>query len=293
MFAADVRVAGIANDGKNDNLNWVSPDYFKTLQIPRIMGRDFTHWDREGSQDVAIVNQQFASYYFPGQNPLGKRFCWGGCKTDVEIVGTVKNTKYQKVREEAQRIYYLPTEQHFSEGLTLHVRTTQNASRMIADVREIVRSIDPKLVVYNTTTLETQIDAQLFRERILASLSTFFSSAATLLAALGLYGVVAYSVKRRFQEIGIRMALGARRTDVVFLFLQENLATVLAGIVIGTASALAFAKYFASLLYGLRYDDSGTLFAADLLLLIVGGLAAMLPARKATRIATTSALRYE
>ena len=277
-----MRVPGIADDGKNDNLNWVSPDYFKTLQIPLVMGRDFNRWDRKGSQDVAIVNQQFASHYFPGQNPLGKTFCWGGCKTQMEIVGVVKNTEYQTVREEAQRIYYLPIEQHFSESLTLHVRTTQNASSVTAGIRELVRSIDPKLVVYNVTTLKTQIDAQLFQERILACVSTFFSSAATLLAALGLYGVVAYSVKRRFQEIGIRMALGARGIDVVLLFLRENLATVVAGITIGTASAFACAKYFASLLYGLRYDDAGMLFAADLLLLFIGGLAAWLPARKAT-----------
>ena len=164
---------------------------------------------------------------------------------------------------------------------------------MLAGTREIVRSIDPKLVVYNTKTLETQIDAQLFQERILASLSTFFSSAATLLAAIGLYGVVAYSVKRRFQEIGIRMALGARGVDIVLLFLRENLATVVTGILIGTASALAGARYFGSLLYGLRYNDAGTLFAACLLLLLVGLLATLLPAQRATRIAPMSALHYE
>ena len=293
MFAADVRVPGIAGDDKNDNLNWVSPDYFRTLQIPMLLGRDFNRWDRKGSQAVAIVNQQFVSHYFPGQNPLGKRFRWAGWKTDVEIVGMVKNTKYQTVREEPQRIYYLPTEQQFSEKLTLHVRTRQDASRMIAGIREIVRSIDPKLVVYNIQTLETQIDAQLFQERILASLSTFFSSVATLLAAIGLYGVVAYSVKRRFQEIGIRMALGARGMDVVFLFLRENIATVVAGIGIGTASAFACARYFASLLYGLPYNDAATLVATDLLLLLIGVLAAVLPARKATRLTPVSALHYE
>jgi predicted permease len=295
MFAADVRVTGYTpqDHEPNDYLNWVSPDYFKTLGTPILQGRDFNRWDRKGTQPVAIVNQRFASHFWPGQNAIGKRFRWGGWKSDVEIVGLVANTKYRTIREEPQFIYYLPVAQQHASGLTLYARTAGDSSQMISSVRDIVHSLDPKLPVYNIKTLEAQIDAQLSQERILASLSTFFSATATILAAIGLYGVVAYSIKRRYQEIGIRMALGARGNDVVLLFVRESLATVLLGIGIGIACTFASAKYCASLLYGLHYNDGTTLVVASVLLLMVALLAAFLPARRASRVDPMIALRYE
>ena len=295
MFAADVGVTDYTPQDHEPNyyLNWVSTDYFKTLGTPILQGRDFNRWDRKGAQPVAIVNQRFATHFWPGQNAIGKRFRWGGWKSDVEIVGVVSNTKYQTIREEPQFIYYLPVTQQHVSGLTLYVRTVGDSDRTISGVRDIVRALDPRLPVYGIKTLEAQIDSQLSQERILASLSTFFSVAATLLAALGLYGVVAYSVKRRYQEIGIRMALGARGQDVILLFARENLATVLLGIGIGIACAFASTRYCASLLYGLHYNDVATLAVASVLLLAVALLASFLPARRASRVDPMVALRYE
>jgi len=295
MFAADVGVTGYTPQDHEPNyyLNWVSTDYFRTLGTPILQGRDFSRWDHKGAQPVAIVNQRFASHFWPGQNAIGKRFRWGGWKADVEIVGVVANTKYQTIREELQFIYYLPVAQQHASGLTLYARTVVDSDRMISRIRDTVHALDPRLPVYNIKTLEGQINSQLSQERILASLSTFFSVAATLLAALGLYGVVAYSVKRRYHEIGIRMALGARGSDVVLLFVRESLVTVLSGIAIGIACAFTIAKYCASLLYGLHYNDGATLAVASVLLLLCALLAAFLPARKASRVSPTLALRYE
>jgi uncharacterized membrane protein (UPF0136 family) len=247
------------------------------------MGRDFDNRDRKGSQGVAVINQRFASYYWPGQSPIGKFFRWGGGR-EVEVVGLVKNTKYQTIREEPQLIFYLPVSQLRFEELTLLVRT---------GIRDVVRRLDPKLPVYDVKTLETQIDTRLSQERILASLSMFFSASATLLAAVGLYGVVAYSVKRRFREIGIRVALGARPSDIGLLFLRESLVMVVAGLAIGAACAFAAARYLASLLYGLSQNDTIMLAAVSLLLLLVNLIAVLVPARKATRIDPMAALRHE
>jgi len=295
MFAADVGVTGYTPQDHEPNyyLNWVSTDYFKTLGTPILQGRDFNRWDRKDVQPVAIVNQRFASHFWPGQNAIGKRFRWGGWKSDVVIVGVVANTKYQTIREEPQFIYYLPVAQQHASGLTLYVRTVGDSDRMISSVRDIVRALDPKLPVYNIKTLEAQIDSQLSQERILASLSTFFSAAATLLAALGLYGVVAYSVKRRYHEIGVRLALGAQRPDVIWLVLRESLLLVVIGIAIGVPAALAATRLIASVLFGVNPADPLTYSLATLLMLAVAGFAGYLPARRATRIDPMVALRYE
>jgi predicted permease len=256
------------------------------------MGRDFDNRDRKGSQGVAVINQRFASYYWPGQSPIGKFFRWGGGR-EVEIVGLVKNTKYQTIRKEPQLIFYLPVSQLRFEELTLLVRTGNRASETVARICNVVHRLDPKLPIYDVKTLETQIDLRLSQERILASLSMFFSASATLLAAVGLYGVVAYSVKRRFREIGIRVALGARPSDIGLLFLRESLVMVVAGLAIGAACAFAAARYLASLLYGLSQNDTIMLAAVSLLLLLVNLIAVLVPARKATRIDPMAALRHE
>jgi len=294
MFAANVRVPGYQpkENEPNNYIHVMSPDYFRTLATPILMGRDFDNRDRKGAQGVAVINQRFASYYWPGQSPIGKFFRWGGGR-EVEIVGLAKNTKYQTIREEPQLIFYLPVSQLRFEELTLLVRTGNRASETVARIRNVVRRLDPKLPVYDVKTLETQIDTRLSQERILASLSMFFSASATLLAAVGLYGVVAYSVKRRFREIGIRVAMGARPSDIVLLFLRESVVMVVAGLAIGAACALAAARYSASLLYGLSQNDVVTLVTASLLLLLVALIAAFVPALKATRVDPMTALRYE
>jgi predicted permease len=295
MFAANITVPGRASLGEREPNNvfiHASPGYLRTLGTPLLLGREFAERDRKGTPPVAIVNERFVAYYWPGQSPIGRHFKWGG-DIDVEIVGLAKNAKYQEMREEPQITIYIPLAQRPKEELTLEVRTTGARTDTIPQLRQLVRSLDPNLPVYDVRTLDAQVDQALATERLMAALSTFFSGAATFLAAIGLYGSMAYAVARRRREIGIRMAVGARGRDVLKLFLGESLVIVTAGIACGLALAYAGSRLLRSLLYGLQPDDSATLLAAAAVLFLVGAAAAMIPARRASRTDPSVALRYE
>ena len=212
---------------------------------------------------------------------------------DVEIVGLAKNAKYQEMREEPQITIYIPLAQRPKEQLTLEVRTTGATSDVVTQLRQLVRSIDPKLPLYDVKTLDAQVDQALATERLMAALSTFFGGVATFLAAIGLYGSMAYTVARRRREIGIRIAVGARSGDVLKLFLGESLVIVTVGIACGVALAYAGSRLLKSLLYGLQPNDSATLLGAAAVLFLVGAAAAIIPARRASRTDPSVALRYE
>jgi predicted permease len=294
MFAADVQVQGHAPHGEEPNhfFNLVSPDYFRTLGTPLLLGRDFTEADRKGSSPVAIVNQRFAAHYWPSGSPLGRHFRWGG-GIDTEIVGVVADARYQNVRDEAPVTAYLPLAQRPFEQVTVMARTGGNPTRLLPLVREQVRALDPKLPVIRMTTLAGQRDADLSRERVLGFLSGLFSLLALLLASIGIYGITAYSVAARTHEVGIRLAMGARKRHVMGLFVREGVLLIAVGVAIGVPLALAATRVLASLLYGLPPHDPVTFVACTALLALAGAAASLIPATRAAAQDPARALRHE
>jgi ABC-type antimicrobial peptide transport system permease subunit len=260
--------------------------------------------DRAHSAHVAIVNESFARFYFGQQNPIGKLIGPGAAPGrpnqhpgDFTIVGVAKDGKYSNLREETQRFWYVPYEQ-FNEdspihGVTMYVRTVGDPLKAVSAVRHVVRGIDANIPVFDVKTLEQQVDANLATDRMVATLSTFFSLLTALVVAIGLYGVMTYAVTKRTREIGIRMALGAPSSAVVHSIMREVIVLVVAGVVLGVPCALALGRFVASLLFEVKPQDSLALSAATLLVSIVTLLAGYLPARRAASISPTVALRYE
>jgi predicted permease len=271
----------------------ISTDFFRTIHIPFVAGRDFTYQDRAGAAKVTIINETMAHYFFGNANPIGKKI--GMEKTpDMEIVGVVRDAKYTQLREEKIRHFYIPIQQEprLFEG-TLHVRTAGDPAALTEMVRAQVKSLDPQLPLYGVKTLATQVDDSLIPERLISWLSTVFGLLATLLAAIGLYGVVAFSVTRRTREIGVRIALGAMPGDVLWLFLKQMAVLVGAGVIIGIGGALAATRLLSTMLYDVKPADPLAFIAAGAVLIATATLAAYLPARRATRVHPMTALRYE
>jgi predicted permease len=273
--------------------------YFTTLRIPMLRGRDFGPSDHAHSRHVAIVNESFARYYFGKQDPIGKLIGPGGqtSPADFAIVGVAKDGKYSNLREDAPRFWYIPYEQfnedHEIHGLTMYVRTAGDPLKIVSSVRQAVKLIDPKVPIFDVKTLEEQIDANLATDRMVATLSTFFSLLAALVVAIGLYGVMTYAVTKRTREIGIRMALGAQSSAVVQSIMGEVIVLVLVGVALGVPCALGLGRFVASLLFEVKPHDDATFGAAAALVCIVTLLAGYLPARRAASINPTIALRYE
>jgi predicted permease len=295
-----VRVEGYQprqDEDMSSNNAIVSPGYFASLGIPLVAGRDFTDQDTAGRSKVAIVNQTFAHYYFGDANPLGKRMTTDDdpkAPLDMEIIGVVRDAKYVNLREKPRRHFYTALAQQARLfDMTLQVRTA-NDPRSIGDlVRVQVHELDPNLPLYATTTLEIQIDNSLIEERLLTWLSSLFGMLATLLAAVGLSGVVAFSVARRTREIGVRMALGAQRRDILFLAMSQMVPAVGLGLAVGLVAAYALNHLLGSMLYDVGSTDLATFTAAGILLATVAALAAYLPARRAAQVDPLMALRYE
>jgi predicted permease len=273
-------------------INSVSPRYFETLRIPLLLGRSFTVGDTKTAPKVAIVNQAFARRYFGNGNAMGRHFGIGDV-SDIEIVGVVRDGKYKDVREKTPHLVYLPFEQNLGEPMTLYVRTVGDPAKVTAAIRREVRAVDANRPIYNVRTLEAQLDESLSQERLVATLASWFGAFALLLAAIGLYGVLAYNVTRRTNEIGLRMALGAGRGGVIWMVLREALLLVGMGVAVGVPLALVLARSLSSLLYGLKPDDPLTISAAAVTLFAVAAVASYLPARRASRVDPMVALRYE
>jgi predicted permease len=298
MNMSTVAVEGYqAKEGEDVNplFNAVGPGYFQALGIPMLQGRDFSAKDGLTAPKVAIVNKKFVDYFFKGQNPIGRHFTYGRqYKPEFEIVGVVGDSKYANVREANPRQVFLPYSQDETLGqMTFFVRTSGDPTQLAAALREEVRRADANLPVFGVKTMEAQADESLFAERMVASLATAAGALATLLAAVGLYGVMAYSVARRTREIGVRMALGAQRSNVLGLVMREVAILAAAGIAIALPLSLYLTRFVKSQLYGISEHDALTLAAATLLLAGIALLAGYLPARRATRIDPMVALRYE
>jgi len=277
--------------------NFVSPNYFATMEIPLLAGRDFKLTDTAGSPLVAIVNESFAKKYFSSLNALGHRVGMGidpGTKTDITIVGVARDTKYESMRDEIPTEIFIPFDQmDFATGMTAYVRTARDSNQVFEMVRQTVRQLDPNLPVFEMTTLSKQMDDSLVTERLVATLSTSFGVLATVLAAIGLYGVMAYTVERRTREIGIRMAIGAMTGDVVWLVMQEVLVLLAVGICAALPAAWILTRYVQAQLYGIQPTDPASLALATLAIAAVAIPAGYLPARRATRVDPIRALRYE
>jgi putative ABC transport system permease protein len=276
---------------------WITPKYFETASIPLLAGRDFTAADLPGSPPVVIVNDTFARHHFgSAQNAVGKYLVHGNNKgkSNFQIVGVVGDTRHVNIRSEVKETLYRATFQRPNDGfLEFYLRTWQSPEAAKADVRSAMQQLDSKLVVDGLRTMDEQIAQSVSSDQIVATLAVIFGVLATLMAAIGLYGVLAYSTAQRTQEIGIRMALGAGRSAVVRLVLSDVLWLAGISIAITLPISLLLARALRSQLYNVSPTDPLVIGAAVLMVAIVVAAAAMLPARRAASVEPMKALRTE
>jgi predicted permease len=285
------------DENMSPNAAVVSPGYFATMGIPFVAGRDFTEQDTAARQKFVIINETMAHYFFGNKDPLGKKIGTDDdpkVPPDREIIGVVKDAKYVRLSEAPRRHFYAPMAQEERLfDMTLQVRTSGDPEKIADLVRAQVHDLDANLPLYATTTLEIQIDDSLTQERLLTWLSSLFGLLATLLASLGLSGVVAFSVARRTREIGIRMALGAQPRDILRNVVSHMAFLVTAGMAVGLAAAYALSRLLSSMLFEVHSADPLAFAGACFLLAAVAALAAYLPAQRATQVDPVVALRYE
>ncbi len=277
--------------------NEIGPNYFSAMGIPLVKGREINTSDTANSQKVAVINESFVRRFFGDREPIGAKFAFGGgsnVKPDIQIIAVVKDSKHASVREQAKPFLYTPYSQYARLGeITFYVKTKQDVGQMTASLRNAVQGLDANLPIFGVKTLEQQIDESLFADRFMTMLSMCFAGLAALLAAIGLYGVMAYTVTRRTREIGIRMALGATRGTVSWLILREVIILAVIGLVVGLPAAYGLGRLAESMLFGIKASDPVVFVAAAVLLTGATLLGGYLPARKAASIDPLKALRYE
>jgi predicted permease len=272
-------------------------NFLDTMEIPIVSGRSLLPGDDERAPRVAVINQTMARKHFGDENPIGKRFGFDSPahSRDIEIVGVARDAKYSSIRMEVPNTVYLPYLQD-PRGLgqmNFEIRTTADPTLLAVSIREAVRQVDPSLPIFSVQTQTQQAESMLTSERLFATLSAFFGLLALLLATIGLYGVMSYGVARRTNEIGIRMALGARASQVVGLIFRETMLLVFTGVTIGVGAAIATTRWVESMLFGLTPNDPLTIVLGVLLMICVSAAAGYLPARRASRVDPLTALRHE
>jgi predicted permease len=280
-------------------MNALSPGYFQTMQIPLLEGRDFRESDAKESifgdrGGVAIVNKRFADHFFPGQSAVGKHLGWGGgprSKLTIEIIAVAADSLYEGPREGVRRQVFVPF--WGKNSSVFYVRTVNASAATYGQIRNVVRELDTGVPVYAMKTVESQLDETLLTDRLIAMLSAGFGLLATLLASIGLYGVMAFVVARRRKELGIRLALGAQPGFVIWMVMREVLLLLAIGLAIGIPTAMGLGGYVASQLYGIKGHDPVIALWTVVLLTIVSAAAGLIPAQRASRIDPILALRTE
>jgi predicted permease len=275
--------------------NSVGPDFFGAMGLPLLAGRGFSALDTETSPKVAVISEAFAQKVFPGSSPLGKRFGLGGPEhsEEIEVIGVVKDAKYGDLMEEPKPMAYYPYTQSINFLSNFEVNFSGDAGAIVAETRRAIKEVNRDIPIVEAVRMSEHVGRSLVQQKLIARLSSFFGLLALLLACIGLFGIMSYSVAKRTNEIGIRMALGAARGDVLRLVMSDGLVPVLIGVAIGLPAAIASGRLITSLLFGLKPADPLTMCAATLLLLAVAAVAGYLPARKASRVDPMTALRCE
>ncbi len=284
------------NEYTGSSMVAVNPGYFRAMGIPLRTGREFTERDDASAPKVVVVNEAFVRRYFAGRSPLGRRLMFGASNRPVldrEIVGVAADVR-SDVKNPAKETIFTPYQQwERPERLTFYVRGSGDEDRLAAAIRQLARSLDPNVPVRNVKPVTVQVDESIYSDRLIAMLSVAFGALATLLAAIGLYGVMAYAVGRRTAEIGMRIALGAVPADVIRMVLLDAARTAGAGIIIGLAVSFALSRYVESQLFAVKASDPAVLMGAAALLAAVAMIAAFIPGRRAARIDPLAALKYE
>jgi predicted permease len=284
---------GTGYRGTLTQLDSIAPNYFKTLRVPLVSGREFTDSDRKDTILVAVINQAMAKHFWPGQDPLGKRFHFFGEKDLREVVGVVHDTVVNNIGEEPQPLAYLPLAQDFNPAATMQVRTSAKPEGAIAMVRSNVQSLDNNLALTNWNTITELLDQGLWAPRMGAALLSVFGGIALILAVVGVYGVLSYSVSQQTREIGIRMAMGAPTANVLNLVVKQGMRLAIVGLISGLVIAFVAMRLMSSLLFGISAHDPLIFGGVALVLATAAVMACYIPARRAARVDPLVALRYE
>jgi len=291
-----VALPGMKNKEVDINHNVVGTGYLATMQIPLLAGRNFSSSDTKTSQQVVIISEHTAKTLFPRENPIGRHYNLGQdnkSEDEVTVIGVVKDVKFDNLAEEPVNLDYMPyTQRPWGFG-DFEVRYTGDFAPVAAAVQQTIHSIDHNLPITRVTTLDEQVARSFTNQRLVAQLSAFFGLLAVFLSGIGIYGVMSYVVTRRTNEIGIRMALGAGCSNMLWIVLHEILILVSIGVVTGLPITLAGDRLISNMLFRLKPTDPATLIGATVLLLIVAATAGYLPARRASLVDPMVALRYE
>jgi len=301
ISTAAIEVGGSASTAaasRDTALDRVGADYFMTLRVPVLAGRDISQRDRADTQKVCVVNQAFAQQYFGSRNPLGMRVTTidDDVRTTYEVVGVAGNARTQSVRDDVESRFFVPAEQRPTQATSrTFIIRAESTPRVTTAVREAMSSVDPALTMseINLSSIDEQMEPFIADERTTARLAVVFGTVALILAAVGLYGVLSYGVTRRAREIAIRMAVGAEAGGIIALVLRETARLIMAGLLIGGVLAYAVSRAIESRLYGVTARDPLTLILAMGVLLLAATAAAYFPARRAARVDPLTALRYE
>jgi predicted permease len=277
-------------------MNRVGAGYFAAFGLLVLSGRTFTLQDNERAPKVAVINETMARRFFPGESAIGRHFGFGDDAThsgDFEIIGIVKNAKYESLRERPHAAAYFPHSQHVTFLPNLTVRFLGDAAQITQQVRQAIGEVARDVPIGEVSTLAEEVDNSVSKYRLVAQLSAFFGLLAVFLVCIGVYGLFSYTVARRAHEIGIRMALGAKPSEIMEMVLREGALLTLLGLLIGLSISLGLTRLLSSFLFDVRPNDPLTFALATIFLILVSLLACYIPARRATRVDPIMALRYE